>query len=167
VASHCFYLAEFVFSSRIKQLACVYYPKIMATDVEDGAYIKIFLESGMTASVKVAFCEPRGGLGGTLTNLGYEIYGDQGALRSFGSMFQLSGYADEPIKIRLELDKFASVEDVSVSAPVNIYQEVIRKHAHSIQSNELLNGFDAVHNLKLIEAAHLSASRQGELVSVL
>ena len=43
-------------------------------------------------------------LAGTLTNLGYEIYGDRAALRGYGTMFHLSGCEEKPIRIRLELD---------------------------------------------------------------
>ncbi|MBQ5795443.1 MAG: Gfo/Idh/MocA family oxidoreductase, partial [Kiritimatiellae bacterium] len=104
VASHCFYVAEFIFGKRIKSVAAVYYPKLMKIKAEDGAYIKFFFEDGTQGSVNCAFSEPRGGLAGTLTNLGYEIYGDKAAMRGYGTMFQLSGYEDEPIKMRLELD---------------------------------------------------------------
>ena len=104
VASHCFYVAEFMFGKRIKKVAAVYYPKVMKIKAEDGAYIKFFFEDGTQGSVNAAFSEMRGGLAGTLTNLGYEIYGDKAAMRGYGTMFQLSGYADEPIVQRLEID---------------------------------------------------------------
>ena len=36
VASHCFYVAEFVFGKKIKKVAAVYYPKVMKIKAEDG-----------------------------------------------------------------------------------------------------------------------------------
>jgi predicted dehydrogenase len=166
VASHCFYLAEFILQSRIVELACVYYPKMMDFAVEDGAYVKFKMADGRTGSVKVAFNEPRGGLGGTLSNLGYEIYGDKAALRGYGTMFQLSGFDDEPIDIRLELDTFKDVQNVEVGTPWNIYQGVISRHADSIINNQPMNGGDAVYNLKLIEAAHKSAQANGKIIRI-
>ena len=53
----------------------------MKIKAEDGAYIKFFFEDGTQGSVNAAFSEPRGGLAGTLTNLGYEIYGDKAVMR--------------------------------------------------------------------------------------
>jgi len=166
VASHAMYTAEFIFGSKIKSLACVYYPKAMIIKVEDGAYIKHTMENGMTGSVKVGFNEPRGGLGGTLSNLGYEIYGSNAVLRGYGTLFQLSGHSDEPIKIRLELDRFKSQEDVCPEKIRNIYQSVITKHAASILNCVPLDGCDAVHSLKLIAAAHESARGGGKIIGV-
>ena len=37
VASHCFYVAEFMFGKKIKRLGAVYYPKVMKIKAEDGA----------------------------------------------------------------------------------------------------------------------------------
>ena len=96
-----FYVAEFIFGSRIVEVSCCYLPKTMGIVAEDGAYIKFGMSNGIVASAKVAFSEMRGGLAGTLTNLGYEIYGDKAAMRGYGTMFQLSGYEDEPIRIRI------------------------------------------------------------------
>lgn len=166
VASHCMYVAEFLFNSRVKSLACVYYPKTMGIKVEDGAYLKYTLENGLTGSVKVGFNEPRGGLGGTLSNLGYEIYGSEAVLRGYATLFQLSGHPDEPVKIRLELDRFKSQEDVQPEKIQNIYQSVIIKHAASIINHVPLSGCDAVHNLKLIAAAHESARGGGKIIEV-
>ena len=81
VASHCFYVAEFMFGKKITKVAAVYYPKTMKIKAEDGAYIKFFFEDGTQGSVNAAFSELRGGLVGTLTNLGYEVYGDKAAMR--------------------------------------------------------------------------------------
>ncbi|MDD3118773.1 MAG: Gfo/Idh/MocA family oxidoreductase [Victivallales bacterium] len=166
VASHCFYMAEFLFGSKIVALAAVYYPKLMSIVAEDGAYIKFKMANGLTGSVKVGFNEPRGGLAGTLTNLGYEIYGDTAVMRGFGTMFQLSGYPDEPIAIRLELDNGKTTEAVSVAGVVNIYQQVMIKHAESVITGHHLTGDDAVHNLELIAAAHRSAKNQGRMETV-
>lgn len=166
VASHAMYMAEFIFGSKIKSLACVYYPKTMIIKVEDGAYIKYTMESGLTGSVKVGFNEPRGGLGGTLSNLGYEIYGSDAVLRGYATLFQLSGHDDEPVKIRMELDKFSTQEKICPEKIQNIYQSVIIKHADSVLNNVPLCGCDAVHNLKLIAAAHESARNGGKIIEV-
>ena len=66
VASHCFYVAEFVFGKKIKKVAAVYYPKVMKIKAEDGAYIKFFFEDGTQGSVNAAFSEMRGGLAGMI-----------------------------------------------------------------------------------------------------
>jgi predicted dehydrogenase len=166
VASHCMYMAEFIFDSAIVSLACVYLPKMMDIKAEDGAYIKFTMANGMSGSVKAAFSENRGGLGGTLSNLGYEIYGSDAALRGYATMFQLSGYDDEPVKIRLELDKFDSQESLKPTKIKNIYQEVVNHHAESIINGTQLLGGDGVHNLELCEAAHKSAQNNGAIIEV-
>ncbi len=164
VASHCFYMAEFLFESRIKSLAATYYPKMMSIKVEDGAYIRLTLENGLSCSVRVSFCDRRGGLGGTLSGLGYEIYGSEAALRSYGTLFQLSGYADEPIRQRLELDTFTKQENFFIDTPENIYQAVIDEHAASILDGKPLDGEEGLHNVLLCEAAYRSAERGGIVV---
>jgi predicted dehydrogenase len=166
VASHCMYMAEFMFDSPIVSLACVYLPKTMDIKAEDGAYVRFTMANGMSGSAKVAFCEPRGGLGGTLTNLGYEIYGSDAVLRGYATLFQLSGYEDEPVEIRLELDKFSSQKSLKPDKVKNIYQEVINHHAESILDGKPLLGGDAVHNLKLCYAAHESAQNNGAVIKV-
>lgn len=166
VASHCMYMAEFIFQSEISSLACVYSPKTMKINVEDGAYIKFEMKNGMTGTVKVGFNEPRGGLGGTLSNLGYEIYGDKAALRGYGTLFQLSGYDDEPVRVKLELDDFKKTKEVSAGKIRNIYQEVVIEHAKSIKSGKLMDGVDAMRNLALVEAAHKSAKANGKKIKV-
>ncbi len=167
VASHCFYMAEFIFQKKICKVAAVYLPKLMSIVAEDGAYIKFEFEDGTRGSVKVAFSEPRGGLGGTLSNLGYELYGTQAVLRSYGAMFQLSGHPDEPVKIRLELDKFTGQTTSIVPERIsNIYQDLIEHHAQSILAGTPINAEDGAHNLRLCEAAHKSASNCGQLVSL-
>ncbi len=166
VASHCFYMAEFIFGKRITKVAAVYLPKLMAIKAEDGAYIKFFFEDGTAGSVKAAFSELRGGLGGTLTNLGYEIYGSRSVLRGYGTMFQLSGHEDEPVRIRLELDTLGKVETVEPCAIRNIYQSLIEHHASSVLEGKALNAEDALHNLKLCAASHESARNNGALTEV-
>lgn len=166
VASHCFYVAEFVFGKKITKLAAVYYPKIMEIKAEDGAYIKFFFEDGTQGSVRASFSEMRGGLGGTLTNLGFEIYGDQKVLRSYGSMFQLSGHEDEPVKMRLEMDTLGEAEVVAPALIQNIYQTLIEGHAASVQSGAPMNAEGAIHNLALCAAVHESAQNGGKIVEV-
>ncbi|MCL2623726.1 MAG: Gfo/Idh/MocA family oxidoreductase [Planctomycetaceae bacterium] len=161
VASHCFYMAEFLFDQRIRSIAATYYPKMMPIAVEDGALILATLENGLTCSVRVSFRDVRGGLGGTLSGLGFEIYGSDAALRSYGTLFQLSGHADEPIRQRLERDTFAKQENYFIDKPVNIYQAVIDDHAESILAGTPLSGEEGLHNVLLCEAAHRSASQGG------
>lgn len=168
VASHCFYVAEEVFQEKIVKLAAVYYPKVMPIAAEDGAYIKFFLESGRQGSVRAAFSEMRGGFGGTMCSQGFEIFGDKAVLRSYGTLFQHSGFADEPFKIRLELDKFTGqpAEDVRPKSFKNIYQMLIEKHAKSILAGTPIDAADGVHNLKLCAAAHKSAANGGSLETI-
>jgi 1,5-anhydro-D-fructose reductase (1,5-anhydro-D-mannitol-forming) len=161
VASHCFYMAEFILGQRIRSIAATYYPKTMPIAVEDGALIVMTLEDGMTCSARVSFRDARGGLGGTLNGLGFEVYGSKATLRTYGSLFQLSGYADEPVKLRLELDAFTSQESYYMYKPVNIYQAVIDEHAESILAGKPRDGEDGLHNVLLCEAAHRSASQGG------
>jgi len=166
VASHCFYMAEHLLGSRIKAVRAVYYPKRMAIKVEDGALIQCDLVSGVTCSVLVSFCDARGGLGGTLSNLGYEIYGDKAVARGYGTLFQLSGHEGEPLKMRLELDRFNRQTTFTVAKPANLYQGVIAEHARSVLNGTPLTGAEALHNVLLCEAAHASAQRGGRPVEV-
>ena len=166
VASHCFYVAEFMFGKRIAKVAAVYYPKVMKIKAEDGAYIKFFFEDGTQGSVNASFSEMRGGLAGTLTNLGYEIYGTKAALRGYGTMFQLSGYADEPVKQRLEIDDGKKVVAVKPAKIQNIYQTLIEGHAKSVAAGKPLNADAAIHNLALCAACHVSAKAGGKIVAV-
>jgi predicted dehydrogenase len=155
-----------IFNDKIVEVGAVYLPKIMNIKAEDGAYIKFKMASGMVGSVKAAFSELRGGLSGTLTNLGYEIYGAESTLRSYGAMFQLSGHPGEPIKIRLEKDTLGEVETVKVTEYANIYQSLIENHAKSVLSGNYMNAEDGVHNLKLCAASHESAQNGGKFISV-
>ena len=166
VASHCFYMAEALLGSTIRSVRAVYYPKRMAINVEDGALIQCDFQSGVTCSVLVSFCDARGGLGGTLSNLGYEIYGDKAVARGYGTLFQLSGHAGEPLKMRLELDLFNRQKVFTVANPTNIYQGVIVEHARSVLNGTPLTGSGALHNVLLCEAAHASAQRGGRTVEV-
>lgn len=166
VASHCFYMAEFLLGSRIRAVRAAYYPKRMAIKVEDGALIQCDLENGVTCSALVSFCDARGGLGGTLSNLGYEVYGERAVLRGYGTLFQLSGHAGEPLKMRLELDEFTRQQDFAVTKAVNIYQGVIAEHAASVLAGTPLTGQDGLRNVLLCEAAHTSAQRGGRPVRI-
>ena len=166
VASHCFYVAEFMFGKKIRKVAAVYYPKTMKIKAEDGAYIKFFFEDGTQGSVNAAFSEPRGGLAGTLTNLGYEIYGDKAVMRGYGTMFQLSGHLGEPVLQRLEIDDGKKLSVVRPSKIQNIYQALIEKHAKSVASGDFLTADDAIHNLELCAACHASAKNGGKIVTV-
>ncbi len=166
VGSHCFYMIEALLAARIRAVRAVYYPKRMAIAVEDGALIQCDLDSGITVSVRVSFCEPRGGTGGTLSGLGYEIFGARGVLRGYGTLFQFSGHPDEPIALRLELDTFNRRRSFTISKPVNIYQAVIREHAASILAGRPLTGEDGLRNVRLCAAAHRSARQGGQTVAV-
>ena len=166
VASHCFYMAEFMFDSQVSELGCVYYPKTMNIMVENGAYIKYRMLNGLTGSIRVGFNEPRGDVKAMFSNLGYEIYGSAGVLRGYGTMFQLSGHPSELIPIKVEVDRFSERHEFVPERIVNIYQEVIRRHARSIVYNKPLSGIDAMHNLQLIEACHQSARQNGALIRV-
>ena len=166
VASHCFYMAEYLLGGRIKAVRATYYPKRMAIKVEDGALIQCDLENGLTCSVLVSYCDARGGLGGTFSNLGFEVYGDKAALRGYGTMFQLSGHADEPLKIRMELDTFGKQKNFTAKKPENVYQGVIVEHARSVLNGTPLTGESGLHNVQLCEAAHASAQHGGKTVEV-
>ena len=166
VASHCFYVAEYIFGSPIVEIAAVYLPKIMEIKAEDGAYIKFTLANGLKGSAKVAFSELRGGLVGTLSNLGFEIYGNEGVLRSYGTMFQLSGHADEPYKMRLELETANGVKSLKPRVFPNIYQTLIEEHAKSVLSGRRLTGENGLRNLELCAAAHKSAKSGGKVVKL-
>lgn len=166
VASHCFYMAEYLLGSRIKAVRAVYYPKRMAINVEDGALIQCELENGVACSSLVSFCDARGGLGGTLSNLGYEIYGDRSVMRGYGTLFQLSGHAGEPLTMRLELDTFERQQVFRVKRPENIYQGVIAEHAASVLNGTPLTGECGFHNVLICEAAHASAQCGGGVVRV-
>lgn len=160
VASHCFYMAEFLLQKRIEWVAASYMPKILPIAAEDGACIKFGMAGDMLGSVRVSFAEKRGGLAGTLTSNGYEIYGSEAVLRGYCTMTQFSGLPGEALRIRLELDNGIEQQRIDAADPKNIYQTLISKHALSIRSNTPDDGSDGLHNLKLCALAHQSA-RQG------
>lgn len=164
VASHCLYMAEFLLESRVDSLACVYTPKTLDINVENGAFIQFKLNNQIQGTVRVAFNQPRGGLASMLTNLGYEIYGTKGIIRGYGTLFQLSGHVGEPVDIRLEIDTSKRVEIVKIKEVKNIYQAVISKHARSIIDNKPLDASEAIHNLRLVLACHKSAKAGGKTI---
>ncbi len=166
VASHCFYMAEFVLGAKITSVAACYYPKTMGIKAEDGAYIKFTMDNGLTGTAKASFNEPRGGLVGTFSNLGYEVYGTAGVLRGFGTMFQISGHKDEPYKIRLELETADGVKSLHPRSFPNIYQQVIECHAKSILAGKPLTAEDGIRNLKLCLAVHESAKNGGKSIKI-
>ena len=162
VGSHCLYMAEFILGGKVRELSCSYIPKTLNINVEDGAIIKFILDNGIKGSARVSFAENRGNLTSTLSNLGYELYGDQAALQAYGTMFQLSGHPGEPVPLRLELYKNVTRKLVRRPSTVyNIYQSVINAHARSIIGNRPADGYDALHNLRLVLAAHKSARKNG------
>jgi len=166
VASHCLYMAEYIFEQRVCSVAATYYPKMMPMAVEDGAMVLATLENGLTCSIRVSFRDFRGGLGGTLTGLGFEVFGSDAVLRSYGTLFQLSGYADEPIRQRLEFDTFTKQENFFIDQPENIYQAVIDEHAMSVLDGKPLSGEEGLHNVLLCESVHRSALQGGTVVEI-
>ncbi len=166
VASHCFYMAEFLLNDQINSIRATYYPKTLNIKAEDGAFIRFRTVKGKTGSVRVSFSDPRGNLHSTLLNLGYEVYGSAKSLCSYGTLFQLSGHKGEPIKLKVELHQENEVEEVSPEEIKNIYQEVIKAHAVSVQNGQPLTGADALHNLKLIVATYSSAAKSGKEITI-
>ncbi len=157
-------MAEYLLKGRITKISATYHPRCIDIKVENGAYIKFAMDNGIEGSARVSFAEKRGGLVGTLSNLGYEIYGDKGVLRSYGTMFQLSGNPGEPIRQRLELETSSGVVQVSLpsSGHPNMYATVIGDHAWSILEGRQTDGLDGLWNLKLVLAAHESAGSNGK-----
>jgi predicted dehydrogenase len=164
VGSHCLYMAEFLFGSEVASLSCVYTPGTLDIAVENGAIVRFRLRNGVRGTARVAFDQLRGGVGGALTDLGYEIYGTRGILRGCATLFQLSGHPGEPVDVRLELDDFRRTERIRIDAVQNIYQAVIGRHAESIVSNTPLDAADAIHNLLLVLACYESAADNGRRI---
>jgi len=164
VGSHCLYMAEFLLGSEVVALSCVYAPRTLNIAAENGAFVQFRLRNGVQGTARVAFNQLRGGLGGTLTGLGYEVYGTRGLLRGCATLFQLSGHPGEPVEVRLELDDFRRTEKIRVDTVQNIYQAVIGRHAASIISRTLLDAADAVHNLRLVLACYESAEHNGRTI---
>lgn len=161
VGSHCLYMAESLLNTRITRLSCVYLPRTLKIEVENGAYIQFETRSGIQGSVRVAFNQPRGGLESTLLNLGYEIYGTEGAIRGYGTLFQLSGHGDEPVQIHLDVETREGRETIRLDKVDNIYQTMISRHALSIRNGEFVDSEEALHNLAMIVACHESAGKNG------
>ncbi len=166
VGSHCLYMAEFLTGSRIVAIAATFTPRTLPIRAENGAFIRFRLQSGLTGSARVSFNDARGSLESTLLNLGYEIYGTNKVLRSYGTMFQLSGHADEPVKIRVELEGSGNVEMIYPERVENIYQRVILDHAASIRKRKRQTGEEGVHNLRLVLAAYQSAAAGGQEIRI-
>jgi len=166
VGSHCLYMAEFLLGSEIVSLACVYAPRTLDIVVENGAIIQFRTHNGIQGMIRVAFNQPRGGRDSTFTDLGYEAYGPKGILRGCGTLFQLSGHADEPIRVRLELDNFKRTQTIRIDSVQNIYQAVIARHARSILDKKPLDAADAVHNLRLVLACHESANQHSRWIEL-
>jgi len=166
MASHCLYMAEALLKDKVASVSCAYHPKRLAIKVEDGATIYFQTAGGVGGSARVSFAEPRGGLVGTLSNLGYEIYGSKGALRGYGTLFQLSGHPGEPVSPRLTLETAEGAADVQVDNVANIYKAMIEAHARSILDGPRMDGEDGLRNLKLVLAAHESARQGGAKVGV-
>ncbi len=157
VASHCFYMAEFLLNDKIESVSAVYTPEVNKLNVENGAFIRFNTTQGINGSIRVSFSDLRGALESLFLNLGYEVYGSSKTIRTYGTLFQFSGYPDEPIQLRLEVDDFNSVANIKLENVNNIYSKVIKSHSKSIQDGKRMNGTDALHNLKLILKAHETA----------
>jgi len=165
VGSHCLYMAEFLLGSEVESIACMYTPRTLDIAVENGAFIQFGMKNGIVGTVRVAFNQPRGGPAGTLTNLGYEVYGTEGVIRGYATLFQLSGHPGEPVEVRLEVDKSGNAEGVKIGEVRNIYQAVIAGHAQSILDGKHMDATDALHNLELILACYRSADQQGQTIA--
>ena len=159
-------MAEHLIGSRIRSLACTYLLATLGLAVENGAFVQFETAGGVQGSARVAFNQPRGGQRGTLGNLGYEIYGSERVLRGYGTLFQLSGYSDEPVAVRLELDRIRRVEPVRVRRIHNVYQALIQAHADSIRENRPMDGGEGLHNLELVLKCHESARGRGKRVTL-
>jgi predicted dehydrogenase len=166
LGGHCLDMAEFLFQKKIKSVHCTYYPKTLDIGVEDGAVISYELENGIKGSIRVGFNQPRGGLLGTLHNLGYEIYGNDGIIRGYGTLFQLSGHPDEPVPIKLELQNPELCKSFCLTDVENIYQAQIAEHADSIINKHPLDGSQGLRNIKLVLACHESAQADGKEVFI-
>ncbi|MBC8553049.1 MAG: Gfo/Idh/MocA family oxidoreductase [Candidatus Brocadiales bacterium] len=157
VGSHCLYMAEFLTDDMIESLQCVYTPKHLNIAVEDGAVINFTTKKGYTGTIRVAFDQPQGTDRDTLSGLGYEVYGTKGALIGEATLFQLSGYSDEPAPVRLYTKIDGKVDDFIPQSVENIYRSQINEHAASIREGKPLRGKDGLRNLEMILQAHESA----------
>ncbi len=167
VGSHCLYMGEFLLGEPIVEVRAAYEPKTLGLAVEDGAVIRFRTASGRGGTARVSFARPRGSLAGTLLNLGYEVYGSAATARACGTLFQLSGHPDEPVKIRAEIERGGGAPRPLRPGRVrNIYQEVILRHAASIRAGRPLTGEDGLRNLRLVAAAHRSAAAGGRPIPI-
>ena len=166
VGSHCLYMAEFLLGCEIESLGCVYTPRTLNIAVENGALIQFRMKDEAQGTARVAFNQPRGGLAGTLTNLGYEVYGTDGIIRGYGTLFQLSGHPSEPVEVRLEVERSGVTKKVKIKDVRNIYQAVSAGHAKSILDDCPLDAGDAMHNLELILCCHRSAEKHGHTIAL-
>lgn len=155
VGSHCLYMAEFLYRDPIVSVSAVPEPRMLDIAVENGAMIHFRTEGGKTGTVRVSFTAGRGGALGTILNLGFEAYGSEGILRSYGTLFQLSGHPDEPFPQRLEIETAAGRAEIAPTIPPrNIYRAVIEEHADSIRDGRPDDGGAGLHNLELVLAAY-------------
>ncbi len=171
VASHCLYMAEFLLDDRITEVRCSFTPPSLPLAVENGAVIEFTTAGGKSGTARAAFNQPRGSLAATIENLGYEVYCSNAVLYGIGTLFQLSGHADEPAAIRLETVRDGNrevyyPEGDDTGGKRNIYRAQIQEHAESIRTGKLMDGSDGLHNLKLVAACYDSASRGGKAVRV-
>ena len=166
LAGSCFALAEFLSGKRIERLAAVYAPKTTKTKVEDGVHVTFFFSDGTRGAADCAFGAPRRGPAGTLTTLGYEIFGDRGVMRGYGTLSDLSGFEGEPIVQRLEIDDGHRLFPVRPTRILNVYQTAVETHAKSVLDGAPMAADDAVHNLALCAACHASAAKGGRFVAV-
>jgi len=166
VGTHCLYMAEYLLDDVITAIACTFTPRTLDIQVENGAFIQFQTRQGFTGSIRVAFNQPRGGLVGTLSNLGYEVYGTEGVLRSYGTLFQLSGEKSDPVELRLEIETDKGNSAIDPGTCVNIYQQQISNHAFSIINNKFIDGSDALHNLDLLFACFESAENKNGFIKI-
>ena len=166
LASPCFAVAEFMAGKRIARLGAVYAPKATKTKVEDGIHVTFFFADGARGTATCAFGAPRGGPAGTLTSLGYEIYGDKGVMRGYGTLSRLSGFEGEPVVQRLEIDDGRRLIPVRPMRILNVYQALVETHAKSVLDGAPMAADAAVHNVALCAACHASAAKGGRLVAV-
>ncbi len=166
VGSHCLYMAEFLLDQKIKSRSAVYTPEVNKLNVENGAFIRFTTEKGIQGSIVVSFSDLRGALQSIFLNLGYEVYGTKKTLRTYGTLFQFSGYKDEPIDLRLELDDFSSIETVKINKVQNIYSKVIEDHANSILNGNRMIGTDGLHNLEMVLKVHESAKNNSKNINI-
>jgi predicted dehydrogenase len=167
VASHCMYMAEFLLNDTIDSVQAVYTPPIIEIKAENGAFINFTMKNKVTGTIRVSFSEPRGSVKGTLSNLGYEVYGSKKTLSTYATLFQLSGHSDEPLKLRLDLDgRQSAAHKLRVGKEKNIYRMVIQNHARSIVKGPRMSGEDALHNLELVLKVHESAKAQGVKIQI-